>query len=280
MKYNRIIYRDKIRNYVRGLLSEDDQLALEAEISENEELRKEVANQRKKWRQTKEDRNKVRKEELIASVNLQESAAIQELPTDGAMILPMEQPKPTVSAPLASEPAAKRVRLPWRFGVAASTVILVFLMWKFIWVPVELIDPLTLPPPAIAMKHQGTAETTLKDARTAYQKKDFKQAAELFSSLMVQHPDNFDVAYYGGIAKWRAQNPDLQGAKIIFEQLLENKNDHELDDEVRYQLALVHLAQKDKEKAISYLKEINLEKLKDKRLKEDVEQAISWIEAQ
>ena len=279
MKYNSIIYRHKVRQYVRGLVSSEEKEALEKEIKDSQVLQELVAELGQEWHTIKEARKGILKEQL-------QRLDIAEQPD---MELEVETKSPETPIVTLPKPPKQKEKIPtskggkrrsiFQYSMAACTVVLLFAFWKYFSTSAEnLVNPLNNPAPAYKIATLGAIDDLKEEAKEFYDRKEFDEAAKVFSKLIEKNNQDYKSQYFWGVALLHDSNYKAAEDKLI--SLYETEKEHSYGYEVRYQLGLVYIARKDYDKAQKYLEEINRKNIKSKPFKEEIRQALKWIEQQ
>ena len=221
---------EKIEDYIKGKLPEQEKAAFEQQLSVDQVLAEEVALYRDMM------------QSVSTHADLDEKKAVlqQTLDTVGAKYFNAEQ-----------KPQARIIPLRRRALIAITGVAAAILLALFFWPQGQsaLYDQYAQHPTAAWTEMGDASPTLLQQAEQAYNDKDYAQANRLLQDYLVTDPDNQRVLFYKGICALELDNYDA--AIEAFDEI--HSGSSAFQSNGTWYLALTYLKQNQKDKVIEYL---------------------------
>lgn len=146
----------------------------------------------------------------------------------------------------AGQATPKRMRVRWYYSAAAALVLLLGIGLALWLRPQPLtyqqlaMQRFTPPPSPFLLREGGATDSLLTAGAQAYERGDYRQAAQVWAALPSDHPRASQVRLYQGIARLAADQPDQAEALLA---ALRDHPEPEVAQSARWYLALTYLRQ-------------------------------------
>lgn len=236
-------YYETIHRYLKGELGEQERIAFEKRMDEDEQLRQDVSLERKLLRAV----------ELAGDQNLKRQiTAVHEKLTDEGFF----EQKPQTQPPSLSNTIKPKNVIPMKriLAIAAAVLLLTATAW-WLWFSPEAISPdeayakyykperthlkaILADLESFGMVADTTAEDSLREALLLYDNFDYDAAIEALDNYLLNHPDDDTARLYLGLSHLNQSRYTL-AAKIL--SPLSIKEDFSLKNEAKWYLGLCYL---------------------------------------
>ncbi len=203
-------YFDKIQDYLEDLLSKEEQAIFEKELNLNEELKKETENQRYL--------NQVIKDRISAKKGLEDFKST--LKSNRSIYFDSSQENTLTSKEaiandlpnLSNTPTGKVISIKkWSISIAIAACLLIGLNFLGIFST----DLTQLPTIQSEITRNNNDQSVLIEAINNFNKKEYKNSTNLFSSLIEKDANNIRFQYYLGLSYLGDKQPQYASTLLI-----------------------------------------------------------------